>query len=121
MRYSRFFAPTRKDVPKDVALKSHEYLICAGYIRQLGSGVYSFLPLAKRVLDKICAIVKDEMDKMGALEVMLGFVTPSVLWEESGRIHKYGEELLRFKDRKEAEFVLDQRTKKLLLRWCARA
>lgn len=106
MRYSRFFAPTRKDVPKDVTLKSHEYLIRAGYIQQLGSGVYSFLPPAKRVLDKIRAIVKDEMDKTGALEVVLGFVTPSALWEESGRIHKYGEELLRFKDRKEAEFVL---------------
>lgn len=106
MRYSRFFAPTRKDVPKDATLKSHEYLIRAGYIQQLGSGVYSFLPPAKRVLDKICAIVKDEMDKTGALEVVLGFVTPSALWEKSGRIHKYGKELLQFKDRKEAAFVL---------------
>lgn len=106
MYYSQFFIPTRKDIPKDASLKSHEYLIRAGYIQQLGSGIYSFLPIAKRVLDNIQRIVKEEMDRSGALDVMLGFVTPRTLWEKSGRVHKYGKELLQFSDRKDAQFVL---------------
>ncbi|RAX57925.1 proline--tRNA ligase [Helicobacter monodelphidis] len=106
MRFSTFFAPTLKETPKDVVLKSHEYLLRAGYIQQLGSGIYSFLPLGKRVLTRISQIVREEMNRIHAQEVMLGFVTPSELWEKSNRLHKYGKELLRFKDRKNAEFVL---------------
>ncbi|MGP1580610.1 MAG: proline--tRNA ligase [Wolinella sp.] len=106
MRFSQFFAPTLKEVPKDTTLKSHEYLIRGGFIQQIGSGIYSFLPLGKRVLDKIQAIIKEEMDASGAQEVRLGFVTPAELWRESGRFEKYGKELLRFKDRKESDFVL---------------
>ncbi len=106
MRYSFFFAPTLKEAPKDVVFKSHEYLLRGGYIQQLGSGIYSFLPLGKRVFDKIKAIVKEEMDRAGAQEVMFGFITPASLWEQSGRLHKYGDELLRFHDRKNTEYVL---------------
>lgn len=106
MRFSAFFAPTLKEAPKDATLKGHEYLIRGGYIQQVGSGIYNFLPLGKRVMDKIRQVVKEEMDQAGAQEVMLGFVTPAELWRNSGRFEKYGKELLRFKDRKENDFVL---------------
>lgn len=106
MRFSEVFVPTLKESPKDTQLKSHSYLVRAGYIQQVGSGIYNFLPLGKKVLDKIRLIIKEEMDKAGAQEVLLGFVTPAELWQESGRYEKYGKELLRFKDRKDNDFVL---------------
>ncbi len=106
MRFSKLFAPTTKDAPKDAILPSHIYLVRGGFIAQIGSGIYNFLPLGKMVLDNIRSIIKEEMDRSGAQEVMLGFVTPSELWIESGRYAKFGKELLRFKDRKNNEFVL---------------
>ncbi len=106
MRFSKLFIPTFKESPKDVVLKSHEYLIRGGFIQQIGSGIYNFLPLGKRVLDKVRQIVKEEMDNAGANEVALGFVTPATLWQKSGRFERYGKELLRFKDRKYNDFVL---------------
>lgn len=106
MRFSKLFIPTFKESPKDVVLKSHEYLIRGGFIQQIGSGIYNFLPLGKRVLDKVRQIVKEEMDNAGANEVTLGFVTPATLWQKSGRFERYGKELLRFKDRKDNDFVL---------------
>ena len=106
MRFSKLFIPTFKESPKDVVLKSHEYLIRGGFIQQIGSGIYNFLPLGKRVLDKVRQIVKEEMDNAGANEVALGFVTPATLWQKSGRFERYGKELLRFKDRKDNDFVL---------------
>lgn len=106
MRFSKFFIHTLKEAPKDATLKSHEYLVRGGFIEQIGSGIYNFLPLGKRVLDKIKTIIKNNMDKAGANEVSLGFVTPANLWQNSGRYERYGKELLRFKDRKENDFVL---------------
>ncbi len=106
MRFSKLFAPTTKDAPKDALLPSHIYLVRAGFVSQIGSGIYNFLPLGKIVLDKIRAIVKEELDNVGCQEVQLGFITPSELWKESGRYDKFGKELLRFKDRKNNEFVL---------------
>jgi prolyl-tRNA synthetase len=106
LRFSKLFAPTTKEAPKDAVLPSHIYLIRGGFISQIGSGIYNFLPLGKIVLEKIRAIVKEELDKAGSLEVQLGFITPSELWKESGRYSKFGKELLRFKDRKDNEFVL---------------
>ena len=106
MRLSRAFVPTSKETPKDAVLPSHIYLIRGGFITQVASGIYNFLPLGKRVLDKIRAIVKEELDLAGCQEVSLGIVTPCELWQESGRFGKYGKELLRFKDRKENCFVL---------------
>lgn len=106
MRFSKLFAFSLKEAPKDCILKSHSILIRACFIKQIGSGVYSFLPLAKIVLDKVQKIIKEEMDKAGANEVRLGFVTPASLWEESNRFDKYGKELLVFNDRKENRFVL---------------
>ena len=106
MRFSKSFIHTLKEAPKDAVLPSHQYLVRGGFVSQVASGIYNFLPLGKRVLDKIRAIVKEELDAAGCIEVQLGFVTPCELWEESGRFGKYGKELLRFKDRKENCFVL---------------
>ena len=106
MRFSKTFLPTTKEAPKDAVLPSHIYLVRGGFISQIGSGIYNFLPLGKIVLDKIRAVVKDELDKAGCQETQLGFVTPSSLWQESGRYAKFGKELLRFHDRKNNEFVL---------------
>ena len=106
MRFSRMLIPTAKEAPSDAVLPSHIYLIRAGYIQSVGAGLYNFLPLGKRVLDKVRNVVKEELDRAGCLEVDLAFVTPAELWRESGRFEKYGKELLRFADRKENEFVL---------------
>ncbi|MEY3001947.1 MAG: prolyl-tRNA synthetase [Pseudomonadota bacterium] len=107
MRFSNVLIPTTKETPNDATLPSHIFLMRGGFIQSVGgSGLYNFLPLGKRVLDKVHAIVKEELDKAGCQEVSLSFVTPSSLWEESGRMEKYGKELLRFKDRKENDFVL---------------
>jgi len=106
VKLSELFAPTLKDAPKDALLPSHIYLLRGGFISQVGSGIYNFLPLGKMVLDKIRAIVKEELDKAGCQEVQLGFITPYQLWKESGRYDKFGKELLRFKDRKNNEYVL---------------
>lgn len=106
MRFSQLFVSTLKDAPKDAVLKSHQYLIRGGFIQQVGSGIYNFLPLGKKLLDKVSAIVRDEMNRTGAQELLMGFVTPAELWKESKRYDKYGKELLRFVDRKDNEFVL---------------
>ncbi|MGE4381703.1 MAG: proline--tRNA ligase [Arcobacter sp.] len=106
MKFSKMFIPTTKETPNDATLPSHQYLVRGGFIAQTGAGIYDFMPLGKIVLDKIRAIVKEEMDEAGANEVQFGFVTPLSLWQESGRATTMGAEMLRFKDRKNGEFVL---------------
>ena len=106
MKFSKLFIPTTKETPNDATLPSHQFLIRAGFISQTGAGIYDYMPLGKIVLDKIRAVVKEEMDNSGANEVQFGFVTPLSLWEESGRANTMGNELLRFKDRKNTEYVL---------------
>ncbi len=106
MRFSKLYAPTTKNAPKDATLPSHKFLLRAGFVTQSGSGLYSFLPLGKIVLDKIRSIVKEEMDASGAQEIEMGVVVSSDLWKQSGRYDVFGKELLRFKDRKNNEFVL---------------
>ena len=106
MRFSKLFAFSIKEIPKDCVLESHEYLVRGGFIKQIGSGIYDFLPLGKIVLDKITKIIKEEMDKSGANELSLGFVTPAELWIKTDRYNKYGKELLKFNDRKNNPFVL---------------
>ncbi|EAL2830127.1 proline--tRNA ligase [Campylobacter lari] len=106
MKFSKFYAISTKENPKDATLPSHIFLVKGAFVEQIGSGLYNFLPLGKRVLDKIKNIIKEEMDKVGALEVNLSFNTPAELWKESGRFNVFGKELLRFKDRKENDFVL---------------
>jgi prolyl-tRNA synthetase len=107
VRFSRLLIPTSKEIPNDATLASHIYLIRGGFIQSVGgSGLYNFLPLGKKILDKVRAVVKDELDRAGCQEVSLSFVTPANLWKESGRLEKYGKELLRFKDRKNNDFIL---------------
>ncbi|XNC66836.1 prolyl-tRNA synthetase [Campylobacter lari] len=106
MKFSKFYAISTKENPKEATLPSHIFLVKGAFVEQIGSGLYNFLPLGKRVLDKIKNIIKEEMDKAGALEVNLSFNTPAELWKESGRFNVFGKELLRFKDRKENDFVL---------------
>ncbi len=106
MRASKAFIPTTKEAPKDAVLASHIYLTRAGFVAQVASGLYNYLPLGKRVLKKIEAIINEEMQNADAQEVELSFVTPAELWQESGRIEKFGKELLRLRDRKDNLFVL---------------
>ena len=106
MKFSKMFIPTTKETPNDETLPSHQFLLRAGFISQTGAGIYDYMPLGKIVLDKIRAVVKEEMDNSGANEVQFGFVTPLSLWEESGRATTMGNELLRFKDRKNSDYVL---------------
>ena len=106
MRRSKAFIPTTKEAPSDATLPSHIFLSRAGFITQVAAGLYNYLPLAKRVIKKIENIINEEMTKIDAQEVELSFVTPAELWQESGRIEKFGKELLRFHDRKNNLFVL---------------
>ncbi|MEA3456125.1 MAG: proline--tRNA ligase [Campylobacterota bacterium] len=106
MRVTQLLIPTTKETPSDAVLASHIYLLRGGFIQGVGSGLYNYLPLGKRVLDKVRSVVKEELDKAGCQEVSLGFVTPASFWIESGRFEKYGKELLRFRDRKNNDFVL---------------
>lgn len=106
MRMTRLHAPTLKETPKDAEVISHQLLVRGGYIRKLAAGIYDFLPLANRVLHKIEAVVREEMDAAGAQEVRLPMVQPAEVWEESGRWGQYGPELLRVTDRKHNAFCL---------------
>ena len=106
MRTSQFLISTLKEDPKEAAVESHRLMLRAGMIRQIASGIYTWLPSGMRVLSKVTRIVREEMDKTGALEIAMPMVQPAELWMESGRYTKYGPELCRFKDRKENEFAL---------------
>jgi len=106
MRWSKFFIPTLREDPSEAEVISHKLLLRAGMIRKLASGIYNFLPLGFRALKKIENIVRCEMNKAGALEILMPLVQPAELWKETGRWDAYGKELLRFKDRKEHDFCL---------------
>ena len=106
MKFSKFYAPTTKEAPKDASLPSHQFLIRGGFVEQLGSGLYNYLPLGKIMHDKISRVVKEEMNEAGALEVSFSVVTSGELWKQSGRYNVFGKELLRFKDRKDNDFVI---------------
>ncbi len=99
MRYSQYFLPTLKEVPSEAEVPSHQLMLRAGMIRKLTSGIYHFLPFGLRVIQKLEAIIREEMNRAGALEVLLPFVQPAELWQESHRWEEYGKELARFKDR----------------------
>lgn len=106
MKMSKLFVQTLREFPSDAEVISHKMLARAGYIRKLTSGVYNFLPLMWRVLKKVENIVRDEMDKAGAQELLMPFVQPKELWIESGRWEAYGKELMRLKDRHNREMCL---------------
>ena len=106
MRMSKLFVQTLREFPSDAEVVSHKFLVKAGFIRKLTSGVYNYLPLMWRVLKKIENITREEMDKAGAQELLMPFVQPKELWEESGRWEVYGKELMRLKDRHNREMCL---------------
>src|SRR4051812_4875170 len=106
MRLSQTLVPTLKEAPAEAEVPSHVFLMRGGYIRKVAAGIYSFLPLGWRVVQKVERIIREEMDRAGASEVFLPAVIPAELWQESGRWDKYGAQLLRFKDRKGADFVI---------------
>jgi prolyl-tRNA synthetase len=106
VRYSQLLIPTLKEVPADAQVASHIFLVRGGFMRQVAAGIYSFLPLGLRVVNKVARIVREELNRAGALEVLLPITLPAELWEESGRWQKYGPELLRLKDRKGKAFCI---------------
>ncbi|WP_308639917.1 proline--tRNA ligase [Paenibacillus silvisoli] len=106
MRQKSAFLPTMREVPADAEAISHKWLVKGGFIRQLSAGVYSFLPLGRRVLRKVEAIVREEMERTGAQEVLLPALQPADLWQQSGRYEVYGPELVRLEDRNGREFAL---------------
>ncbi len=106
MRMSKLFVQTLREFPADAEVMSHKLLVRAGYIRKLTNGVYNYLPLMWRVLKKVENIVREEMDAAGAQELLMPFVQPAELWEESGRWDVYGKELMRLKDRHSREMCL---------------
>lgn len=106
MRTSKYLLSTLKETPAEAAIASHQLMLRAGLIRQLASGLYTWLPTGQRVLQKVENIIREEMNKSGALEINMPVVQPAELWQESGRWEKYGPELCRFFDRKENKFVL---------------
>ncbi|HAB42967.1 MAG TPA: proline--tRNA ligase [Acinetobacter sp.] len=106
MRASRFLFATLRETPNDAEVISHQLMLRAGMIRKLASGLYTWLPMGVRVLNKVAAIVREEMNNAGSLEVLMPVTQPASLWEESGRYVQYGPELLRFKDRHTNDFVL---------------
>ncbi len=106
MRMTRYFLPTLRESPSEAEIISHKLLLRGGFIRKVASGIYNFLPTGLRALRKIENIVRTEMNRAGALEILMPMVQPSELWMETGRWQAYGKELLRFKDRKEHDFCL---------------
>ncbi|HTK45384.1 MAG TPA: proline--tRNA ligase [Patescibacteria group bacterium] len=106
MRLSELFFATLRDDPADAEMPSHRLLLRAGYLRQLGSGIYSLLPLGKKVSDRVEQVVREEIDAIGGQEMEMPVVHPAEVWKESGRYQKIGPELVRFKDRGERDMVL---------------
>ncbi len=114
MRTSRFHLGTIKEAPADAELVSHRLMLRAGYIRRLAAGIYSWLPLGVRVLRKVEAILREEMNRAGAIELVMPAVQPAELWQESGRWQAYGPELLRIKDRHERDFVIQPTSEEVI-------
>jgi prolyl-tRNA synthetase len=106
MKTSKFFLSTQKESPAEAEVVSHRLMLRAGIIRRLSAGIYTWLPLGMRVLHKVEAIVREEMNRAGAVELTMPVVQPGELWQESGRWQAYGPELLRFRDRHERDFVI---------------
>lgn len=106
MKQSKLLMPTMRDIPAEAEVKSHQLLLKAGYIRPIAAGMFSYLPLAKRVLNKIETIIREEMDKIDANEMLVPEVLPAELWQRSGRYETYGPALYKFKNRQDRDFIL---------------
>ena len=106
MRASRFFISTQKEAPSDAEIVSHQLMMRAGMIKRLGSGIYTYMPTGLRVIRKVEAIIRDEMNKAGAIEMLMPLVQPAELWQETGRWDKFGPEMMRVKDRHGRDYVI---------------
>ena len=118
MKTSNLLLATQRETPSDAETKSHQLMIKAGLIRQVASGIYNWLPLGVKVLRKVENIVRREMDKSGAQEILMPMVQPGELWKESGRWQQYGKELLIFKDRHKREFCLGPTHEEIITNLC---
>ena len=105
MRLSRYFLPLLKETPTDAQIVSHQLMLRAGLVRQTSAGIYAWLPVGLRVLDKIADLVRREQDRAGAIELLMPTIQSADLWRQSGRYDAYGPEMLRFKDRHEREML----------------
>ena len=105
MRLSRYFLPILRELPKEAEIVSHRLMLRAGMMRQEAAGIYAFLPLGLRVLQKICVIIREEQDRSGAIELLMPTIQSADLWRESGRYDVYGKEMLRIEDRHTREML----------------
>ncbi|HET9352100.1 MAG TPA: proline--tRNA ligase [Burkholderiales bacterium] len=114
MKTSKFFLSTQKESPAEAEVVSHRLMLRAGIIRRVAAGIYTWLPLGMRVVQKVAGIIREEMNRAGALELAMPVVQPGELWQESGRWQAYGPELLRFRDRHEREFVIQPTSEEVI-------
>jgi prolyl-tRNA synthetase len=114
MRVSRFLLSTLKEAPAEADVVSQKLMLRAGMIKRLSAGIYTWMPLGLRALRKVEAIVREEMNRAGAIELLMPVVQPAELWQESGRWEKYGPELLRIKDRHERDFVIQPTSEEVI-------
>ena len=114
MKASQFFITTQKEAPADAEVISHQLMMRAGMIKRLGAGIYSYMPMGLRVIRKVEAIIREEMNRAGAIELLMPVVQPAELWQESGRFQKYGPELLRMKDRHDRDFIVQPTSEEVI-------
>jgi len=114
MKASRFFVATLKEAPADAEIVSHRLMLRAGLIKRLSAGIYSYMPMGLRVIRKVEAIIREEMNAAGAVELLMPVVQPAELWQESGRFQAYGPELLRVKDRHQRDFVIQPTSEEVI-------
>src|SRR4051812_34933226 len=114
MKASRFLVATLKEAPADAEVVSHQLMVRAGMIKRLSAGIYSYMPMGLRVIRKVEAIIREEMNAAGAIELLMPVVQPAELWQESGRFQAYGPELMRVKDRHERDFVIQPTSEEVI-------
>ena len=114
MKATQFFVSTLKEAPADAEVVSHKLMMRAGLIKRLGAGIYSYMPMGLRVIRKVENIIRDEMNRAGAVELLMPVVQPAELWQESGRFEKMGPELLRVKDRHERDFIIQPTSEEVI-------
>jgi prolyl-tRNA synthetase len=114
MKASQFFISTLKEAPAEAEVVSQKLMMRAGYIKRLGAGIYSYMPMGLRVIRKVEAIIREEMTRAGAVELLMPVVQPAELWQESGRWDKMGPEMLRVKDRHDRDFIIQPTSEEVI-------
>src|ERR1043166_5200508 len=114
MKATQFFVSTLKEAPADAEVASHRLMMRAGMIKRLGAGIYTYMPMGLRVIRKVEGIIREEMNRAGAVELLMPVVQPAELWQETGRFESMGPELLRVKDRHERDFVIQPTSEEVI-------